>query len=98
MLVIKKSWHLRDTLSEAASHAMETLTTEFNRYFHNQVQLNQEEKTRAYKEVIPILETLAKYISAKDPRFGSEIIKVGSSFQGLKVLSRISWILYIIYC
>jgi len=64
---------------------MENLASELNKYFIDEVQLSKNEKKAAYKIAMPIIEQLAKYVNRADPRFGADAVKVGSSFQGLKV-------------
>lgn len=60
------------------------LKTQFESYFGNEVQLRRDDKKKAYAQAMPIIQALVNNINKKDPRFRSEFIKVGSSFQGLK--------------
>ena len=61
------------------------LNTKLNRYFADSVQMSRNETSRIVAEVMPDIEDIVKCISDLDPRFGCEVRRIGSYYQGLKV-------------
>ena len=59
--------------------------THLNHYFENEVKLSRDENSKARELVFAKVDKLLQYINKEDQRFGKTPMKIGSSFQGLKI-------------